>query len=219
MGYAKLTLAMLLLTPLRVMAAAPDPPVRVKLSHDRLIMGERAKVYVQAATDGYLLVLRMDTQGNVRVLFPVDPTDNAAIRGGHKFEVRSRGDRDAFTVSENRGGGVVLAVRADHPFTFAGFTTGHHWNAAALAPDSGTGGDPQAALLGIVDRMTDGHYDYDAVNYTVGAGGYGRPAYAGWYGPWHPGPYALWAWNPYYYGPRFGFGITVGPRFFGHGRR
>ena len=131
-------------------------------------MGERAKVYVQTATDGYLLVLRVDTQGNIRVLFPVDPTDNAAILGGHKFEVRSRGDRDAFTVSENRGGGMVLAVRADHPFTFAGFTTGHHWNAAALAPDSGTGGDPQAAMLGIVDRMTDGHYDYDVASYKSG---------------------------------------------------
>ena len=218
MRYATLALGMLLLTPLRGMAAVPDPPVRVKLSDDKLIVGERAKVYVQTATDGYLLVLRMDTQGNIRVLFPIDPTDNAAIRGGHRFEVRSRGDREAFTVSENRGGGVVLAVRADHPFNFAEFTTGRHWNAAALAPDSGTGGDPQAALLSIVDRMTDGRYDYDAANYTVGAGWYGHPAYAGWYGPWYPGPYALWAWNPYYYGPRFGFGITVGPRGFGHGR-
>jgi hypothetical protein len=216
MRYAKLAFAMLLLTPLRGVAA-PNPPVRVKLSDDRLVVGERAKVYVQTATDGYLLVLRMDTQGNIRVLFPVDPRGNSAIRAGHKIEVRGRGDRDAFTVNERRGAGLVLAARADHPFTVAGFTTGDHWNAAALAPDSATK-DPQATMLDIVDRMTDGHYDYDAVTYTVGTRWYG-PAYAGWYGPWYPGPYALWAWNPYSYGPRFGFGIAIGPRFFGHGRR
>jgi len=216
MRYATLAFAMLLLTPLRGVAA-PAPPVRVKLSDDRLVMGERAKVYVQTAADGYLLVLRMDTQGNIRVLFPVDPTDNSAVRGGHKLEVRGRGDRDAFMVNERKGAGLVLAARSDHPFSFAGFTTGNHWNAAALAPDSATT-DPQTALLAIVDRMTGGHYDYDAVSYTVGAGWYG-PRYAGWYGPWYPGPYALWAWNPYYYGPRVGFGITVGPRFFFHGRR
>jgi len=215
MRYAMLAFGMLLLTPLRAMAA-PKPPVQVKLSDDRLVMGERAKVYVQTAADGYLVVLRVDSRGNVRVLFPVDPNDNAAIQGGHKFEVRSRGDREAFTVSESRGAGLVLAAWSDHPFNLAGFTTGRHWNAAALAPDSATN-DPQATLLDVVDRMTDSHYDYDTVSYTVGAQWYG-PAYAGWYGPWYPGPYAMWAWNPYFYGPRVGFGITLGPRFFGHGR-
>jgi hypothetical protein len=182
-------------------------------------MGERAKVYVETATDGYLLVLRVDTRGYIRVLFPLDPRDDAAVQGGHKVEVRSRGDRDAFTVGESRGAGMVIAVRADQPFNFAEFTTGQHWNAAAFAPDSTTQ-DPQAMVLGMVDQMTDGHYDYDVVTYTVGAGGYG-PRYAGWYGAW-PGwyGYGYWPWAPYYYyGPRFGIGFTVGPRFFHHGRR
>jgi hypothetical protein len=218
MRYVTLAFAMLLLTPLRGMAA-PKPPVRVELSHDRLVTGERAKVYVQTENDGYLLVLRVDTHGNVRVLFPVNPTDDPSIRGGHKFEVRGRGDREAFTVGERSGAGMVLAAWADHPFNFAEFTTGDHWNAAAFAADSAQ--DPQAMMLGIVDQMADGHYDYDVVNYTVGAGRY-RPGYAGWYGPpyggwygaWSPGWYGPWPWAPYYYGygPRIGFG-------FHHGRR
>ena len=89
--------------------------------------------------------------------------------------VRSRGDREAFTVSENRGAGVVLAVRADHPFNFEEFTTGHHWNAAALAPDSGTGGDPQACVLLIDDdhtaRQVVGAYLVDHGMRVVAAGG------------------------------------------------
>jgi len=214
MRYATLAIALGLLTPFRGVAAS-DPPVRVKLSDDRLVMGERAKVYVQTATDGYLLVLRMDTQGNIRVLFPLDPTDNTTIRARHKLEVRGRGDRDAFTVSERKGAGMVLAVRADHPFNLAAFTTSGHWNAAELVPDSATN-DPEAAMLGIVDRMTDGHYDFDALSYTVGSRWYGAP-YARWYGPWYPGVYGFYPWAPYY-GPRVGFGITIGPGFF-HGRR
>ena len=218
MRYASLAFATLLLAPLPAMAASA-PPVKVKLSKDRLFSGERAKVYVKTASDGYLLVLRMDGRGNIRVLFPIGPNDDATIRGGHKFEVRARGDREAFTVNENRGTGLVMAVRSDEPFTFADFTAGNHWNTTALAVDRDAN-DPQAALLGIVDQMTDGHYDYDVAHYTVGGGQYGPgyvPAYAGWYGPWYPGPYALWGY-PYYYGPRFGFGISVGPRFYGHGR-
>jgi hypothetical protein len=217
MRYATLALATLLLAPLPAMAAA-DPPVKVKISNDKLFPGERAKVYVKTAADGYLLVLRVDTRGNIRILFPIDPSDDAAIRGGHKFEVRARGDREAFTANENRGTGFVMAVRSDQPFTLADFTTGHHWNSAALRVDRNTN-DPQAALLGMVDQMTDGHYDYDVANYAVGAGGYGPgyvPVYAGWYGPWYPGPYA-WGY-PYYYGPRFGFGINIGSRGFRHGR-
>lgn len=219
MRYASLAFATLLLAPLPAIAA-PAPPVKVKISNDRLFPGERAKVYVKTGTDGYLLVLRVDTRGNIRILFPIGPNDDAAIRGGHKFEVRSRGDREAFTANENRGTGLVLAVRSDQPFTFADFTEGNHWNTAALTVDRSPN-DPQAGMLGLVDRMTDGHYDYDVASYTVGAGRYGPgyvPAYAGWYGPWYPGPYALWAWNPYYYGPRVGFGINIGPRGYRHGR-
>jgi hypothetical protein len=215
MKYATLAFAMLLLTPLRGVAA-PDPPVQVKLSDDRLVMGEHVKIHVRTAADGYVLVLRMDTEGTIRVLFPVDPTDTAAIRAGHTLEIRGRGGRQAFTVDESPGSGMVLAARADKPFTLAGFTTSDHWNTAALAPDSATD-DPQLAMLRIVDQVTDGHYDYDAVSYTVGTRWLG-PEFAVWYGT-YLGGYGLWPLEPYYYsGPRVGFGITVVPGFFFHRR-
>jgi hypothetical protein len=215
MKYATLAFAMLLLTPLRGVAA-PRLPVQLKLSRDPLVAGEHVKIHVRTADDGYLLVLRMDTQGTIHVLFPVDPTGDAAIRAGHTLEIRDRGNRQAFTVNDTPGSGMVLAARTDRPFAFDEFTTGGHWNAAALAPDGATT-DPQVMMLSIVDQMTDGHYEYDAVSYTVGTRWLG-PGLAVWYGP-YLGGYGLWPFDPYYYyGPRIGFGITVVPTFHFHRR-
>ena len=58
---------------------ANDPPaVRVQLNHDQFRSGDNARVYVETARDGYLIVLHADPQGRVRVLFPLDPSDDAA---------------------------------------------------------------------------------------------------------------------------------------------
>jgi hypothetical protein len=189
MKYATLAFAMLLLTPLRGVAAA-DPPVQVKLSDDRLVMGEHVKIHVRTAADGYLL--------------------------GHNLEIRGRGNRQGFTVSDTTGSGMVLAARADRPFSFAGFTTDDHWDVAAFARDGATT-DPELTLLSVVDQMTDGHYEYDAVTYTVGTRRLG-PEVGVWYGP-YLGGYGLWPLEPYYYyGPRIGFGISLAPAHFFHRR-
>src|SRR5919199_1776245 len=57
-------------------AQSPDPPVRVSLDHKSYQPGERAKVSVHARDDGYLLVLHMDPDGRLRVLFPLDRGDH-----------------------------------------------------------------------------------------------------------------------------------------------
>jgi hypothetical protein len=194
-------------------AARADPPVRVKLSDDFYARGERARVKVKTDRDGYLLVLQADPAGRVRVLYPLDPTDEGTIRGGKEFEVRSRGDREAFTVSDRAGGGIVLAAIADQPFRFEEFTRNGHWDYRALAARN-VEPDPEAALLELVDRMAAGPYDYDLAHYTVSNRAYSR-RYAGWHGPywrwgWYPPYPGYWDW---WYGPRFGATIIIP---FGH---
>src|SRR3989442_8047678 len=77
------------------------PPIHVWLNQDNyFVRGDRAKLYVRAAADGYLVVVRADADGRLRVLFPIDPSDDGFIRAHKKFEVRSRGDREAFAVAE-----------------------------------------------------------------------------------------------------------------------
>jgi len=189
--------------------AAADPPIRVKLSEDSYVRGDRARVRVKAAQDGYLVVLRADADGRVRVLYPLDPSDPGEIRGGREFEVRGRSDREAFLVSEREGAGTVIAAVSSEPFQFDAFTRGGHWDYRALAADS-SGDDPEATLVDLLDRMSGGHFDYDVATYTVTARSPGHWS-VGWYDPWYPGFY-----YPWYYGPRFGFRATIG---FGFGHR
>src|SRR3989441_12829493 len=109
MGYAihrdmMLALAVSLVLPAPSAAVASDaPPIHVWLNQDNyFVRGDRAKVYVRAAADGYLVVLRADADGRLRALFPIDPSDDTFIRAHKKLEVRSRGDREAFARSEER---------------------------------------------------------------------------------------------------------------------
>lgn len=193
-------------TPATVLTAAStdDPPVRISLSSSGYYyQGDRAKVRVRVADDGYLLVLRADADGRVRVLYPLDPGDDDFVRGGKEFELRGRGDRESFYVDDVRGNGTVLAARSSSPFRFDQFVRGDHWDYRVLTSDR-IHDDPEAGLLDIVDQMADStHYDYDVVNYTVG-GGTARPYYSGYDGGYGPG----------YFGPGLHIGLAFGSPYY-----
>jgi hypothetical protein len=159
-------------------------------------------------------VLRQDANGHVRVLYPLDPEDSPQVPGGKEFEVRGRGDREAFAVDEASGTGTVLAVRSEEPFDFTPFLHGSRWDYRALA-DSVNSGDAESSLLDLADRMTSGRYDYDSASYAVEAAYEGRHS-TGWYGPLYYGSfYPCFACDPFLFGPRYGFRATFG---FGFGR-
>lgn len=206
--------ATLVLSAAFVPVSAQKPPVRIKLAEDELVTGDRERVTIRTEANGYLVVLRMTAEGGIRVLFPLDPADDASVRGGRDFEVRSRGGREAFFVTEKNGAGMVLAARTDEPFDFTRFSDGRHWIADSLAVNAAAT-DAESALLAVVDRMTDKHYDYDAVEYTVSANPprrtYARSPFffGGWYDPWYDPWYRRRSYVPFYYGGGFGFGATI----------
>jgi hypothetical protein len=165
-------------------AASTDPPVRVSFNDDgKYMYGDKARVYVQSAQDGYVVVLRSDARGNVRVLSPVDPDDDQQIYGGKKYEVKGRGGREAFVVEDTSGQGVVLAAWSKTPFDVTRFERNAHWNTQALG-DTGGGlsraaDDPETRLLGLMDAMRPGgHYEYDAATYVVYAPRFAAPCTA-----------------------------------------
>lgn len=184
-----------------------DPPIRLKLSEENYSRGDRAKVKVRAADDGYLLVLRVDGDGRVRVLYPQRPDDEGQITGGKDFEVRSRGDREAFVVDENSGSGTVLAAWSDQPFRYDDFSRNGHWDYRALSDEKITG-DRESGLLDLVDKMTDGKYQYDVAQYTVDEPGYRSHYSVGYYNPYWDGYYGT-CWGCYY-GPRWRIGVGFG---------
>src|SRR2546428_798348 len=181
--------------------ASDDPPIHVWLNQDNyFVRGDRAKVYVRAAADGYLVVLRADADGRLRALFPIDPSDDTFIRAHKKLEVRSRGDREAFAVDEREGSGVVLAAWSASPFKFDEFVRGDHWDYRVLGTIQ-TGADAEAALVDAVQRMAgDARFDYDVVTYPVQS----TPAYYrhGYRDGYYPS-----------FGVRFGYGLPYRYRF------
>ncbi len=207
----------LLLAPLAAVPADDDPPVHVWLRTDGVYqLGDRVRVYVATADDGYLVVLRADGSGRVRVLFPLDPGDDDYVRGGRDFELRGRGDRDAFFVDDREGTGIVLAAWSRDPFRFDEFVRGDHWDYRTLGP---VADDPEAGLQDIVHRMAGGsRFEYDDVHYSVGgvAGSYyggsvpygvgvtlsfGYPSY-GFFGyPFYRYYGATACYGPAFYGP------------------
>src|SRR5256885_3740165 len=158
-----------------LLAAAPpeairsdDPPIKVSLNQDNyFVRGDRARVKIRTAEDGYVVVVRADAQGRVRVLFPLDPTDDDFVRGGRNTEVRGRGDREAFYVDDADGAGLVLAARSAAPFKFDEFGRGDHWDYRVLTARA-AGDDKEHSLLDIEHRITPHlHFDYDGAHYPA----------------------------------------------------
>lgn len=206
-------LALTLLTAVAPPAVRHDDPViRLTLSEENYVRGDRAKVRVRAAENGYLLVLRVDGNGRVRVLYPLRPDDYGEITAGKEFEVRNRGDREAFVVDEDSGTGTVLAAWSAQPFQFDAFSTNGRWNYRALAADT-ISGDGESGLLDLVDRMSNGKYDYDVAQYLVGEREYRSHYSTGFHSPWYGGYYSP------FYGPRWSIGFGWGGGYGWHRRR
>jgi hypothetical protein len=144
-----------------------DPPIHVRLDAERYYRGDRGRVWVETVRDGYVLALHAGPTGRVRVLFPLDPGDDAFVRGGEALELLGRGDREAFFVDAREGSGMVLATYSPDPFRFDEFVRGDHWDYRVLGgPDVRE--DPEAALLEIVGRMASGgRFEYDVGRYVV----------------------------------------------------
>jgi hypothetical protein len=224
-------LALLLSLASAVPQADGSDPITVKVNHERFSRGDHARVYVQTAQDGYLVVLHADPEGRVRVLFPRDPTDDAFVRGGRKQEIRGRAGRDAFMVEDVDGAGTVLATVSPDAFTFDGYVLNGHWDYRALGQGT-VKDDPLAGLLDIARHMSgDNRFDYDVASYVVEGGrdiaaGYG---YGHGYGYGYGYPRFGYAYDPFYdpfcydrfwgcgyrgfgFGVGFGFGNSFYPR-------
>jgi Domain of unknown function (DUF4384) len=178
---------------------AADPPIQIWINNDgRFLRGDRAKVHVRTDEDGYLVVLHADAEGHLRVLFPLDPTDDNFVRGGKKYEVEGRGGRDAFDVGDRSGRGSVYAAVSAAPFRFDEFVLSDHWDYKALEPNR-LAADPEPELTELVRRMAQGSFDYDVMSYYV----IDRVVYADDYS--YSRPY----YDDFYYG-NFGCGYYGG---------
>lgn len=216
---------LLALAPLAPLAGrTDDPPVRLRLSHEQFQVGDRGRIYFKTDRDGYVVILHADPQGRVRVLFPIDPTEDNFVRGGKQVELRSRSDRDALQIDAS-GTGTVLALYSADAFVFDELTRNGHWDFAALGgPDESVKNDPLAGLLEIANNMARDHqFDYDVATYAVDADryasgdgyGYGHSHFgiglAFGYPYYSPiGFFPFWGWYGFGYGYGYGYPYSYG---------
>ena len=148
-----------------VPAGNPEPTIRVTLNNDgQYLPGDRSKVQVITRDDGYLLVFQLDPDGHLRVLFPLDPTDDNYVRGGKRYLLLGRGGREGFTV-DAPGSGVVFAAVSLDPWRFNAYVQNDHWDSRAL--NAVTYDDPEPQLVDVAQAMAGGRFDYDIVGYAV----------------------------------------------------
>ncbi len=193
--------------------AQVQAPVQVWLNKQGHIWrGDRVRVYARAEVDGYLLILHAEPDGRVRVLFPLDPYHDTYVRGDRDFEIRGRGDREAFRVYESSGAGTVFAAFSRDPFDFSQFVQADHWDYRLLDAWRVTADlDPEAELTALVSEMAGGaHFDYDLTHYYVGEQVAGSSGYYGdYYGSRYYRPYvglSFGWWDPWYWRVGFSWG-------------
>ncbi len=152
-----------------VRGSSPDAPrVNVWLNRDEVYSrGDQARVYFKTDRDAYVTIVRIDTDGRLRVLFPIDPWEDNFARGGKTFEVLGRDRDEAFRVDDYPGVGYVFAISSPDPFSYDELVHGDHWDYRAIS-DGRVRGDPYVAVSDMAERIAgQDDYDYDVAEYSV----------------------------------------------------
>jgi hypothetical protein len=128
--------------------------------------GDRARIYFRTDEAAHVTVLRVDTDGRVRTLFPREPWGETYVRGGRTFEVAGPRDR-RFTVEDDPGIGYLFAISSPFPFDYDDVTRGDYWD-FRLINDGRIRGDPYVALTDLARNIAPrGSYRYDIAPYYV----------------------------------------------------
>src|SRR5437870_2663792 len=141
------------------------PPVQIWMNNDRRFReGDRVRLQVDAAVDGYLLVLNYDPDGRLRILFPLDPRDDARVFAGRRYEVRDESDPAAFRAVGD-GTGIIYSAISREPWRFDDVMLGDRWDYNRLVVDRNAS-DPEAGVTDLVQQLSGpGGFDYDVAGY------------------------------------------------------
>jgi hypothetical protein len=154
------------------------PGVEVWIDQYVFRSGERIRAFFESEPGAYVTILRVNTLGNVTVLYPRRPTTQRAYRDRLANDEVPYGGRPEFYLNEPEGVGFVFAIASFEPFDYRAFNSGGQWSMTRLA---GYGyGDPYRAVNSFVSRTLSPRADYssDYIQYEViGRGRYDRYGY------------------------------------------
>ena len=142
------------------------PPVDLwldQISYDR---GAHMRPYFTTEPGAYVVVVRVSSDGELRVMYPERPTEQRPFVIGQFSEDRLpyRGD-PSFRLYESSGTGFVFAIASYQRFDFSYFAQGRTWSTARLA-SYGRYGDPFQVVRGFVERVLPESAEY-SLDYEV----------------------------------------------------
>ena len=152
-----------------VVSYRPRVEIWTDRGDDPYASGQGVRVHFRTEQDAYVTILRIDTDGRVRVLFPREPWEDNFARGGRDYEVPGRDSRDAFYIDDSPGVGYIFAVVAGDAFVYDALENHDHWDYRAIS-DGRVHGDPYVAVTDLAERIVPagyGDWDYDLAPYYV----------------------------------------------------
>ncbi len=149
--------------------------VELDTSNETVDRGDHMRVWFTTTRDAHVTVLRIDTEGRVRMLFPERPWHSNYVEGRKRHEVSNSacGEADcAFAIDDYPGQGFVFAIASSVPLDFDSYSKGDYWDYTHIAHHGKVTGDPFLAfsrlLNGLVPDSGAGESSYDARDYHVG---------------------------------------------------
>jgi len=155
------------------------PAVDLWLDQLDFSFGERIRPFFASEANAYVTIVRVTTDGELRILYPRRPSDQRSLPNGTlaNDQVPSGDDR-GFRLYESSGTGFVFAIASYQRFDFRYFTSGSQWSIARLA--SSRYGDPFAIVDQFITRTlgTRAEFSLDYMSYQVAGRSYARSRYA-----------------------------------------
>lgn len=129
--------------------------------------GAEARIYFRTEKPGYVTVLRVDSDGRLRTLFPREPWGDNHVGRGTMALAFASSHRESFTVDDDPGVGYLFAVTSSVPFEYHDVTRGDYWDFRVI-DDGRIQGDPYVALTDLARRIAPrGDFQYDIAPYYV----------------------------------------------------
>lgn len=185
------------------LAPAHSDTVRISFNRDgRFAPGDDAEIDVRSRVDGFLLVMKSDPSGVVRVLYPHRPDDQRTVRADRRYEVWDRTGREELFRANARGAGRVVAMVSSEPWQLEMLSTDGRFDRRRIT-EVFAGRELEDRLLELAPAWTTGAVQWASRDYVVddqfrpptrvvhdvpGSGfGWGR-GWASWgLGGWGPG--------------------------------
>ena len=144
-----------------------DPlPVSIRIERSTpYLPGDSVRTFVRAPSGTYLTVLRVDTEGRIRVLYPATPAARGFVSGQASQRLPTTG-LPRFRSGPRPGVGYVAAFVSPRPFDFHDVTREGRWDYGPSAK-ARIVGDPVIGLLQFVTGLSE-DFVYDLATYHVG---------------------------------------------------